>query len=330
MNKEIITYKNKQYEVTNPGILMYSSTKLSRGKASCRYPEIVDQLDNCSEIPYHPGRIGYLKEKYNLTELEYYIIVVCKGDESKLPRCSYVNPYTGEKCNEPKKFRTLVPGRFQRTKVRMGIFHEGCEKHANNAAAQKAQRENYKKGVTGLQKADRKSSVWREKLSKHAKKQMKEGRSIFSPGEVRDSEIPSAASFGTNSIDVYKNIAKENNIPCDELTIENMILMDKLRYLEKGNSTDLCTYYITLLEGRDDVFKVGVTIDVNRRIKTDYHGFYYTNTIKLFTSTRENIADLEYKVKLKFKDYIILGNEGFDISVREEMLKFIKELIEQY
>lgn len=58
------------------------------------------------------SRIKYLQTKYGLTKLDYYIIVVCRGDESKLPRCTYVNPYTDEICNKPKKFRTLTPGLY--------------------------------------------------------------------------------------------------------------------------------------------------------------------------------------------------------------------------
>lgn len=45
------------------------------------------------------------------------------------------------------------------------------------------------------------------------------------------------------------------------------------------------------------------------------------------TGSRLEIAELEYKVKIKFKDYIILGNEAFDSKHKEEILNFINELI---
>ena len=269
MKDEIVFYKGKQYTVTCPGTIIYSKTHLVRGLRKDKRFEILDQLNQCSEIKYNNSdcgsRVKYLMTKYGLTELEYYIIVVCRGDESKLPKCSYINPYTGEVCNNPKKFRSLTPGLSQRTGERLGIFHEGCEEHTNNAAAQIAQRENYKKGVTGLQKADRRSKIWREKLSNHAKKQMKDGNSIFSPDDIRDVNIPSWKEFQTNpSINYYKEIAESLGIDEYNLSIENCILIDKLNFLRKGNPDDVCIYYITWFEDTDKIFKLGVTIDLDQ------------------------------------------------------------------
>lgn len=329
---EVISYKGKEYTVTNPGELIYSKTKFVRGCRTDKRFEILDQLNGCSEIKYDNkecgSRVKYLNTKYGLTELDYYIIVVCRGDITKLPVCTYVNPYTGEKCNKPRKFRSLTPGLYQRTGNRKGIFHDGCEEHANSAAAQNSQKENYKKGVTGLQKADRKSKVWREKLSQHAKKQMEEGKSIFSPDEIRDKNIPSWKSTQANpSIDYYNNIA--NSLGLDEynLSTENCILIDKLNYLRSGNPTDTCSYYITYFNENSNIFKLGVTKDLDKRVKTDYHGLSYKSPKILFTSDRTTIAEIEYQVKIKFKEFIILGNEAFNIEKEEEIIKYINELI---
>lgn len=126
MITEIVYYKDKMYNVTNPGELVYSTINYVRGCRTDKRFEILDQLNNCSEITYNKkgceSRVRYLETKYNLTELEYYIIVVCRGDESLLPRCTYINPYTGEKCDKPKKFRSLNPGLYQRTKNERGFF----------------------------------------------------------------------------------------------------------------------------------------------------------------------------------------------------------------
>ena len=331
---EIINYKEKQYEVTNPGEIIYSTTHYLRGCRIDKRFEIVDQLNGCSEIKYNnsdcSSRVKYLNTKYGLSELDYYIIVVCRGDESKLPKCTYVNPYTGEVCNKFRKFRTLTPGLFTKTGKRMGIFHDGCEDHTVNAAVQIAQRENYELGVTGLQKADRKSKVWREK---HAKKQMAEGNSIFSPDDVRNENIPSWRDTQSNpSINYYSKIANSLGMDRYNLSVENCILIDKLNYIRKGNPNDTCIYYITFFVETNNYFKLGVTTDLDKRANSNrsYHGYSYKSSEILFVSDRLTIAEIEYKVKIKFKDFIVLGNEAFDINHKDEIIEYINELISYY
>ena len=320
-----VLYKGTIYKVTNPGQLVYSKIKFVKGCSSFKRYEIVDQLNGCSELNYGgKGRVSYLKEKYGLTELEYYIIVVCLGDESKLPRCTYVNPYTGEKCNEPRKFYSLCPGIYKKTGNMRGIFHSGCKEHANNAAVQIAQRENYKKGVTGLQKADRKSLVWREKLSKSAKRQMETGNSIFSPDGIRNKGLNSYVNY----------ITKKNNKAYDgkyeDLSIDNCIFLDKLMYLKRGNPDDTCYYYITYFNENPNIFKLGVTVDLVHRTTTKYHGYSYKNYEILFTANRLTVAEFEYKVKMKFKNYITLGTESFSLEFKDEIFNYINKLISHY
>lgn len=336
MITEEIEYKGKIYNVTNPGEIIYSTKTLVRGLRTDKRYEIVDQLDGCSEIKFdrktwQGSRVKYLQIRYGITELDYYIIVVCRGDESLLPKCSYVNPYTGESCNKPKKFRTLTPGKYQRTGKRKGIFHDGCSEHTRMAATQISQRENYIKGVTGLQKADRRSKEWRQKLSEHAKKQMENGESIFSPDEIRKSGIPSWKEFQYPSMNYFREAAASLGLNNCELSLDKCILIDKVNFLSRGKPDDICVYYISSFEETEDIFKLGVTIDLEERIKKgEYHGYKYKTQEILFSSTRENIAEIEFNVKMKFKQYIILGNEGFESKYKDEILEYIKELIKTY
>lgn len=324
-----VIYKNKTYTVTCPGELVYSKTRSVRGTKDKR-PEILDQLDECKELDLLPveSRKRYLQRVYGLSELDYYIIVVCLGDENKLPRCTYVNPYTGEKCNNFRAFRSLTPKKFPRTGRRAGIFFDGCNNHRNKAAAQNAQRENYKRGVTGLQKADRRSKKWRNKLSISAKKQMREGNSIFSPDDVRRPDLKNWKFYQANpSIDSIKEIIGELGLDGYNLSIENCILIDKINYLRKGSPEDICYYYVTDFVDNSSLFKLGVTVDISKRINKEYHGFRYRSPSIIATGTRVEIAELEYKVKIKFKDHIILGNEGFDFNYKDEILNYVKELV---
>lgn len=326
MDKKEITkqievfYNGRTYIVTNPGEIIYDSVTSKRKIPKLRIVRILDQLNGLSEVG--TKRKKYLLEKYNLTELDYYIIVVLEGDSSKLPECSYIDPKIKEKCNNKKKFRSLIP-----TKQNSDFFYDGCSDHVANVAAQIKQREAYKKGITGLQKADRRSKIWRYRLREHALKQIKEGKSILSANYIEINGIKRSKHQMT--VSDYNETASQLNLTKEDLSIiENLILVDKYMFLNKGLSDDSCIYYLTEFRERKDVFKLGVTSNPDYRSRSKYHGLTYENFTIMFTSTREIIAEIEYKIKMKFKDYICLGNEGFSISIKDDIIKCIKEIID--
>ena len=108
-NKKLVNFKEKTYTVYDPGQLKYYEYEKSRKDVVYSGVGLIDQLNpELPKIPYN-GYRSYLKDNYGLTDLEYYIVVVLGGDESLLPECTYKNPYTGEKCTEKRKFRSLIP-----------------------------------------------------------------------------------------------------------------------------------------------------------------------------------------------------------------------------
>lgn len=65
MNKEKIIYNNIEYIVSEPGKLVFSKTSYARGFRYNKPFEIVDQLNNCSELSYDfkkgiRNRVSYL------------------------------------------------------------------------------------------------------------------------------------------------------------------------------------------------------------------------------------------------------------------------------
>lgn len=100
-------------------------------------------------------------------------------------------------------------------------------------------------------------------------------------------------------------------------------------FLNKGNPNDTCYYYMVSFD-ESNIFKLGVTSNIDSRIKRGYHGLKYDKFSVLFKSTREVIAELEYKVKLEYKDYICFNNEGFSIEVKDKILSYIENLIKLY
>ena len=167
--------------------------------------------------------------------------------------------------------------------------------------------------------------VWREKLRQHALKQMEEGNSIFSPDEIRRPDIPKPIS--SVKISGYNLTAKKLGIEPDTATIEELILIDKENYLRKGEPNDVCIYYLAYLKNEPNIIKLGVTTDLLARSKKGYHGKEYIKTEVLFEGTRVQVANVEYEVKMKFKNSISLGNEGFLLDVEKEIRDFIEELI---
>ena len=320
MNKiiETVFYKGKSYTVTNPGELVYETVKRTRSGKSYDYRMVLDQLQGLKHIGPYVKK--YLQKNYNISELDYYIIVVLRGDINKLPKCSYVNPYNGKVCNKLAKFK----GNFNEKRHGASLFYDGCEDHVINASAQNKQKIAYAKGITGLQKADRSSKVWRNRLREHALKQMAEGNSIFSPDEVRRPDIKKPIS--NIKISGYNLIAQELGVNINSASIDELILIDKYNYLKKGDSKDTCYLYIAYLSDTD-IVKVGVTTDTLSRFKRGYQGKVYVNLETLFTGSRIQVAELEYLVKMKFKDKICLGNEGFSKEVEKDIRLFIKEQI---
>ena len=321
-NKKLVNFKEKTYTVYDPGQLKYYEYEKSRNGVVYSGVGLFDQLNpDLPKIPYN-GYRSYLRDNYGLTDLEYYIVVVLGGDESLLPECTYKNPYTGEKCTEKRKFRSLIP-----TKLRPNIFCDGCEKHTINAAAQNSQKIAYQKGITGLQKANRRSPVWREKLRIHALKQMKEGNSIFSPQEIRN---PSIKEPKYQQISTYNDIRKKLGINEDYIqnSIEELIEVDKEMYLNKGKLESTCYLYLAILS--NDYIKIGISTDIFRRSMRKYHGYDYQYTETLFCGNKIQAAELEYQVKMKFKEHICIGNEGFPSSLKEEIKLFVTDSIKMF
>lgn len=307
-----VNYKGKSYRVYYLGELKYYSFKSIRCGKEKTNIGLLDQLsDGLEKIPVNNYR-PYILKKYNLTDLEYYIVVVLGGDESLLPTCTYVNPYTKEKCTKPRKFVSLVP-----TKVRPNIFYDGCDEHTINASAQIKQRKAYEKGITGLQKADRRSPIWRQKLRLHALKQMEEGNSIFSSDDIRK---PHIVKHNQSACDL-NSVRSELGYPTTN-TIEELIEIDKQMYIRRGNPDDTCILYLAKLS--KEFIKVGVTTDLMKRSMRGYHGYLYLKTEILYKGSRIQVAELESKIKLEFKDKICLGNEGFSVDLLDKIRLFIK------
>lgn len=296
-----VTYKEKHYDVTNPGELL----KDSKGY-------LLDQLDD--KLP-SMGRYRrqYLYTKYNLTELDYYIIVMLSGSEDNLPKCEF------EGCECHKQFNSLL------ITAKEPIFEIGCcKEHTRILTNRISGRRLIAEGRSPIFKAIAAMKIddaFREQRRQAALKQVANGKHPWQEGnrskKILDAQETLRNNLQHNSVE-YSTASK---------TLDDILLNDKITYENRGDENDICYLYITYLDNHPDLVKIGVTIDINSRTKTKYHGGHYINPRILYKSTRIIISNLEYEIKKNFKKDIKLGTESFSKTLENDIIKFIEEQI---
>lgn len=300
-----ITYKDKEYTVYNPGEILFGRNKKI----------LLDQLlDGVTPIPRKKlgGIKPYLFDKYNLTQEEYHFIVVQLADVNNIPKCPI--------CSKPRKLISIVKGydltcgsnecivsHKEITKRKPGGAYE-----RNHDLRSKISRniciEQIKNGTHNFQNPD---GSWKSK-------------------EVQDNLVKQNKHHWL-SCNGYSEIARERNLKWNELGINpfqsNFVTLkaDLKYFLSLGNPEDSCSFYESKPIGNDSVFKIGVTSDLSRR--SNFRGERcYSEITELYSGTRSEVAEIEYKVKLKFYGKAVKGTETFPVEMRDEILNYAKSL----
>ena len=331
-NVKLIYYKEIEYTVYNPGEILRDD----KGR-------LFDQLrpDLKSMGRYHTE---YLKKTYNLSDYDYYLIVVHGGNEDNMPRCELIG------CNKPKHFNLLGVNK------RIPTLSTGCCTEHSIIIARKNNWVKWRSlGLNPAEDFGARPPKWSEERrrehSNNLKQLAKEGKHPWC--KERSQEFRrKAIEEGKNHIVNYWNLVKQikdyNNDPtlemleklnsfgiglhsCGGLDIFDPEKMRDIRYVLKSeresfkhrnNPEDICCFYITYLT--DDLFKIGISKNIQNRDKTTYHEKYkYHNTEVLFSGTRDQVADLEYNVKLKFFTKLALGTETFNRIHYTEIREYI-------
>lgn len=121
-----------------------------------------------------------------------------------------------------------------------------------------------------------------------------------------------------------KRIAELGVHPCQDIV--NNINMQKGLIKKKGSPEDVLYYYIARTEDLS-TFKLGVTKNIIERINISSFSNSKFLKYRIITSgLRENIAELEAEVKLKF----MTKSEYFPIKMFKEVILFIKSIISKY
>ena len=283
-----VKYKGVEYNVISPGEFL----KDEKGYL----------LDQLSPKLQKMGRYRsvYLKKVYNLTEYDYYIIVMYLGNEDLIPICEY------EGCNNKKQFNHLLATKKE------PIFELGCcSKHTRILINRISGKRLVEEGRSPILKALAApiTEERRRKSRENALKQVSEGRHPWQK-ENRCSKIAG------------------NPVVQHNMGFEDFIAFERDSYKAKGNLDDQCCLYITFLTDKE-MFKIGVTNNLNNRAKYEYHGLKYVNPVSILDSTREIVSELEYSIKLHFKSFIVLGTETFSIKIYQEVVSYINSEIDK-
>lgn len=308
---KLVSYKGKEYNVRNSGEILRNEKGY-----------LMDQLSDDPNKCMGQKRKAYIRNVYGLSEEDYYIIVCLDGDPSRLQDC----PYEG--CTNKVKFGSLN-GTDR-------LFSRGCcEKHSRSLAERENNRIRVENGTHILLSQNRSGHFIKGKdyyssvASERAIRQVNNGLHPWA-GEngtrLFHKRVEEGSIFLFNT-EFSSNLQKEriskgvHQFQDKEISIK----ADRTIFLNKGDINDECYFYISKVKGDKDNFKIGVTSDPEYRMKFHHMEEYESLEIKR-TSDRTTIANLEYEVKLKFKDFTSKGTETFPNYMREEIENFIKTL----
>lgn len=340
MTDKLINYKGITYKVINPGSILTKDNGV-----------LLDQLDpTLPEIPYFRAR--YIRSKYGITVEDYYCIVVLEGDNSDAALCKYPG------CNKPVKFRSITEGylkgccashssylqakrnieegtnpfsgaatkEYRKQWIAEGKYYAASNK--NKERMRNANLENSKNGTNpflkkfGLQQKLLNEGRHSSQNELASKKRSNTMRRLTKEGKCIGSKLARAKSLSATKDRVSNGIHEFQNI-------ETLIIADKNRFLKKGLLDDRCYLYIA--KTFNGLLKIGVTKDLDYRYDmskvVSSHDLSYKFISLVATNTRLIVAELECKIKLKFKNFIRHGTEYFDISISDELFNEIDNLL---
>ena len=310
----LVNYNGIDYHVTNPGEIMFDEKGY-----------LINQLN--PNLPSF-GRFWKenLKKSFNLSELDYYIIVMLQGDSTKIPKCQW------DDCNEPCEF----VGLNYKSEKYTDFFKKGCcTSHTLKIRSRILMNERYANGYIIPTSKD---GFWtperRKKVSEGVRRSVKEGTHpwlLKNSKEKRQKLIAEGKNKMVNMARLRSKARKGEFLdifdPEKMKDIEYVIYSEResFKYRIDGTPEDTCYFYIAYLEG--DRFKVGVTKNYEKRFRQYYHGLQYKEPKIIHTALRFEIAEIEYKVKKQFIKKVVLGTETYSMNDFEEIMEYINNLI---
>lgn len=323
-------------ELTNDIVSIDGYFIISPGKIiSKTHHKIYDQLDisKSSYLILNKNRnIDFeLKRKYNITEEEYYNLIV-NGDKNFRPKC---------KCGEYLEFRGVINGYHKlcnKCKGRNVPYKditeiiEGFEIHYPGIIA-KASHNKFINQING--KIYSNSNIMLKDIYKDYGLTEREYYNLV---VYKDSNYqPICSRDGCNNKIPYRNFYEGYRNTCSTECTNLMRCSEDNSYdlydpmnqyiiysrFNKGKTSNL---YITDVMDDPDHIKIGITINMEGRAHTEN----YINYRVLFTGDSEQVAWFEMLIKVRFIKYRGTGKyktESFPRYLESDILNYINEII---
>ena len=341
MITETVNFNGKDYLVYNPGVILRYGRK------------VIDQLkDGITPMPKNLNI--YIKSTYNLTPEEYYIIVVLRGDNNSKERyCQYPG------CNNELEFVKIIDG-YRVGCCRSHAHYLQCMRNieeGTNPIGGELGRSNRKKWIdegkhygSSKENSERMRKINLEKvangtnpfLSKFGlqKSRIENGTHNFLSQESKDNtsnRMKELAKEGKHAFqseeliqknkDRIKSLVEKNEFHLQKL--ENKLKANKASFLSKGKSDGLFHFYIA--ETKNKLLKIGCTDSIDGRVRRSEIKLFsddeYINIESLFVGSKLDVAELEYRIKLKFSKFAIKGTEYFNLGMKDEIITELNRLL---
>lgn len=255
--------------------------------------KVIDQLRDGSTIIQTRNIFQYIRKNYDLSPEEYTVLVMFRGNWNLIPKCECG-------CGSPVKIRGI------------GYFSKCVsQSHANR--------------VTSLRKSELGTNPFsgeRGSILSHSvnMNRVKNGTHHFQGKTGSERAKKKNSELSKKGLHSWQKL-------------ESKLKATRNRFRNSGNKDDICELYVASISGRDDIFKLGISVNSNGRLvlsQSNFSKMEYTDIKVLISSDRYTISDIEYDTKLKFNKSSVIGTETFPIEMKDEIVNYIKNLYNSY
>lgn len=255
--------------------------------------KVIDQLRDGSTIIQIRNIFQYIRKNYDLSPEEYTVLVMFRGNWNLIPKCECG-------CGSPVKIRGI------------GYFSKCVsQSHANR--------------VTSLRKSELGTNPFsgeRGSILSHSvnMNRVKNGTHHFQGKTGSERAKKKNSELSKKGLHSWQKL-------------ESKLKATRNRFRNSGNKDDICELYVASISGRDDIFKLGISVNSNGRLvlsQSNFSKMEYTDIKVLISSDRYTISDIEYDTKLKFNKSSVIGTETFPIEMKDEIVNYIKNLYNSY
>lgn len=245
----------------------------------------LDQLCFSKEVYINFRKMKqYLRKTYNMSTIEYYNLVMF-GDKKYVPLCPI--------CNKPRRFN-------HKNSISKGYIDTCGDIRCINECLSNTQHDRFSKMSKDELSRQRKLSIHNMSDDTSKERTLKISAKLIEFNDnLSDEQIKQRNQRNRNNILKYINsLSKEERQKITKVRFNYAVRCkaDYTRFINTGSETDECVLYVAKL-------KNGLKFGISSNIKVRSAISKFERYIILHESKRNDIALLEYKIKMKMHTY---------------------------